>query len=170
MLLDIRIPLFAACRVNSRTIERTLNGGRGANNARKRAKMSLCFGRGWSRRGRIAPNKRDNLFSANQKCDSRRAKKPTRGNSSAKGCFRTGILENTAARGWSLPATSTRRVGQKWDTSVSENRAFATCLRSSRPWIFVKISSGCISFARWGGVNGTTVDGSPYPVPLFFTI
>lgn len=40
--------------------------------------MSLCFGRGWSRRGRIAPNKRDNLFSANQKCDSRRRAKNDR--------------------------------------------------------------------------------------------
>lgn len=70
MLLDIRIPLFI--HVSRKFADnRTLNGGRGANNARKRAKMLLRFRRDWSRRGRIAPNKRDNLFSANQKCDSR---------------------------------------------------------------------------------------------------
>lgn len=167
------IPLFAAYRVNSRTIERvcwTVVVG-DANNARnERERRSVLAGL-IPTRGGIARRTNEIIYSA-------RTRSATLGgaenNQRAETAQRMGHSFNTFALRsskiqpgvWSLPATPTRRVGQKWDTSVSENRAFNLSAILDRGGVFLEISSGCTFFARRDGFKGITADGFLYPSPL----
>lgn len=112
----------------------TLNGSdRGANNARnERERRSVLAGL-IPTRGGIALRTNEIIYSTRTKSatlggadnDQRAETAQRKGRS-----FDTFALQSSKIQsgGWSLPATPTRRVGQKWDTSVSENRAFLSAI------------------------------------------